>query len=98
MVWVGKDLKTQLIPPPAMGRGTLHYPRVLQPGLGHYRDGTATVSLGSLCQDLIAFTVKKFFLTSNLTLPSALSLKSLLLVLSPSTHIKSPSVPLFKPP
>lgn len=33
LVWIGKDLKAHLIPYPAVGRDTFHYPRLVQHGL-----------------------------------------------------------------
>uniref|UniRef100_A0A803VEK6 Developmentally regulated GTP binding protein 2 n=1 Tax=Ficedula albicollis TaxID=59894 RepID=A0A803VEK6_FICAL len=50
---------------PCHGRDTFHYPRLLQAlsslVLDTSRDGAATVSLGSLCQGLLALTGKHFF-------------------------------------
>ncbi|KAK4827187.1 hypothetical protein QYF61_015149, partial [Mycteria americana] len=51
------------------------------------RDGASTTSLGNLFQCLTTLTVKNFFLKSSLNLPS-LSLKPLLLVLSPQALLK----------
>ena len=52
LVWAGGDLKTHLVPPPAVGRDTFHCPRLLQApsnlALGTSRDpGAATAALGT---------------------------------------------------
>ena len=77
-----------------MGRETFHQTMLLKApsnlGLNTTREGAATTSLGNLGQGLTALTVKTFFLTSNLNLPS-LSLKPLPLVLSLQALVKSPS-------
>ncbi|NXE41134.1 MACF1 factor, partial [Ptilorrhoa leucosticta] len=36
-VWVGKDLKAHLLPPPATARDAFHYPSLLHPGLEHFQ-------------------------------------------------------------
>jgi len=93
MVWVGKDLKDHLVPTAlATGRDTFHQTRLLKapayPALNTTREGAATASLGKLCQGLTTLRVKKFFLLSNLNLPS-FSLKSLPLVLLLHAFVKS---------
>jgi len=52
MVWVGRDLTDQLVPPPpAMDRDTFHQTRVLKApsdlALDTAREGTATAPLGN---------------------------------------------------
>uniref|UniRef100_A0A8C5UFY6 Uncharacterized protein n=1 Tax=Malurus cyaneus samueli TaxID=2593467 RepID=A0A8C5UFY6_9PASS len=57
-VWVGRDLKDDPVPTPALSRDTSHCPRLLPApmsslALGTARDpGAATASLGTLCQGL----------------------------------------------
>ena len=62
------------MPPPATGRGTFHYPRLLQapsnPAWDSAGDGAATASLGILCQGPPALTGKNFPPTADLTLLS----------------------------
>lgn len=49
MVWVGRDPKAHLIPPPAMAAA----PSLLQPGLGHFQGSRTSHSCsGHLCQRL----------------------------------------------
>ena len=93
MVWVGRDLTDHLVPTaPAMGRDPFHQPRVLRapsnPALNPAREGAATASLGNPCQCLTILIVKKFFLISNLNLPS-FSLKPLPLVLLQQALLKT---------
>ena len=67
-----------------MSRDTFHQTGLLRAppslALNTARQGAATASLGNLCQGLTTLTVKNFFLTSNLNLPS-FSLEPLPLVL-----------------
>ncbi|NXM32068.1 KSR2 Kinase, partial [Oxyruncus cristatus] len=75
MVWVGRELKDDLIPPPAMGRDTFHQPRLLQApsnlALDTPRDpGAATASLGNLGQGLPTLPASNSFPISHLSLPS----------------------------
>ena len=71
-----------------MGRGTFHQTRMLKAPpnltLNTARDGTATASLGNLCQCLTVLMVKNFWI-------SPLSLKPFPLVLSLHALGKSPS-------
>ena len=94
MVWVGRELKDLLVPTPCHGQGHLPLDQAaespVQPGLEHFREGASAASLGNLFQGLTTFTVKNFFLTSNLNLPS-FGLKPLPLVLSLHALVKSPS-------
>ena len=53
-------------------------------------DGDSTTSLGSLCQCLTIFSVKTFFLISNLNLPWC-NLRPLALILSPVTSENRPT-------
>ncbi|TRZ20602.1 hypothetical protein HGM15179_006499 [Zosterops borbonicus] len=75
-------LKTISFHPPAMGRDTFCYPRVLQApsdlALDTARDEAATASLGTLCQDLTTSTGKNFFLLFNLNLPFSQDLEEVL--------------------
>lgn len=57
MVWVGGDLKGHVIPPPAIGRDTFHYPMVLRALSSLALDTSgdpeaATAALGNLWQGL----------------------------------------------
>jgi len=80
MVWVGRDLKDHLVPPPRHGQGLLPPAQVAQspsnPALNTGREGAATASLGIPGQGLTTLRVKNFLLVSNLNLPS-FSLKPL---------------------
>ena len=73
-----------------MGRDTFHRTRLLKApanlALNAAREGAATASLGSLCQDLTTLMVKKFFLISNLL---SFSLEPFLLILSLRTLLPS---------
>ena len=61
MVQVGRDLKSHLVPPSAMGRDTFHYLSLLQTlsnlALDTSRDGAATDSLVNLFHVLAAESV-----------------------------------------
>jgi len=86
MVWVGSNLKYNLVQTPlAMGRDTFHYTMLLRASsslaLNASREGASTTSLGNMIQGLTTLIVKNFFLISDLIQPSC-SLKPLLLVLS----------------
>jgi len=87
--------------PPAMSRDTFHYTRLLRApsslALNIAGEGTATASLGNLCQCPVTLTVKNFFLLSTLNLPS-FSLKPLPLVLSLHALVKVPQQLSCKPP
>ena len=65
-------LKIIQFQPSAMGRAATHQIRLPRAPfnltLNVSRDGTATASLGSLCQFLTTLSVKNFFLPSNLIL------------------------------
>jgi len=91
--WKGPS-KIVSFQPPAMGRDPFHQPRVLQAlsslALNPAREGAATASLGNLGQGLTTLMVKKFFLISNLNLPS-FSLEPSPLVPSPHALVTSPS-------
>ncbi|XP_053913580.1 translation initiation factor IF-2-like [Cuculus canorus] len=74
MIWVGRDLKAHLVPPPSTGRDTSHWIRLLKApsnlALSTSRDRAAPTSLGVLCQCLSTLTGKHFFVISNLNLSS----------------------------
>ena len=76
MIWVGRDLKSHPVPPPAKGRDTFHWPRLLQApmsnlALGTARDpGAATAALGTLCQGLPTLPGNNSFPISHPALPS----------------------------
>lgn len=57
IVWVGRDLKGISFQPPAMGWETFHQTRLLKRGLGHFRGGASTDSLGS--RDLMSSTPRE---------------------------------------
>ena len=61
------------------------------------RDGASPTSLGSLCQGFTTLSVKHFFLTSSLKLPS-FSLKPSPPVLSLQALLKTPSPPFPQAP
>lgn len=76
--WVGTDLKAQLFPTPlTMDWNTFHYTRLLRAwsnlALNISKDGASTNSLGNLLHYLTTFTVKNFFLRSDLNLLSVWS-------------------------
>jgi len=94
MVRVGRDLKDHLVPtPPAMGRDTFHWTRVLKVpsnlALNTSREGAATASLGKLSQCLT--TLSKEFLSYIQSKSAFLQFKAITLVLSLHTLVKSPS-------
>jgi len=78
MVWVGRHLPSAGIfqgsNPPALGRDTFHYTMLLRApsslALNTARERVATISLGYRFQCLTTLSIKNFFLTSNLKLPS----------------------------
>jgi len=93
MVWVGRDPYRPSNPtPPVVGRDTFHQTRSLRApsnlALNTAREGAATASLSNLGQGLTTLIVKKFFLVSNLNLPS-FSLKPLPVVLARQALVKS---------
>jgi len=57
MAWVGKDVKSHLVQPPATGRATPHQLRLPRApsslALSASRDGASTASQGILCQGLM---------------------------------------------
>jgi len=80
--------------PPAMGRDTFHWTRLLRApsnlALNTAREGASTASLGNLFQCLTTLRIKNLFLRTNRTLPF-FSLKRLPLVLSLHVLVNSPS-------
>jgi len=94
MVWVGSDFEDHLVLTSLPETDTFHQPRVLKApsnlALNAAREGAATASLGNLGQGLLTFTVKNFFLISNLNL-SSYSLKPSPPILSLHAPVKSPS-------
>lgn len=88
-------LKTSLFPPPLLRVGTPSTQGPILFGLDHSQNGAPTHSLGKFPVCLTILTLKDFFLTSNLNLPSV-SLKPLSLVLSLNVLTKSLSVALLQ--
>jgi len=88
MIWV----KDHLVPTPLPWAGTPSTRLLKAPSnlaLNTSREGASTAPLGNLFQCLTTLIVKKFFLISNLNLPS-FSLKPLpLALLSLHAHVKS---------
>ena len=101
--WFGWERTYQGHPaqPPAMGRDIFNRIRVLRApsnlAWNGSRDGASPTALGNLGQPLTTLTVKNFFLTSRLDLPS-FSLKPPPLVLSLQTLLRSLSPSFLQAP
>ena len=86
MVWVGRDLKDDLVSTPCHGQGHLP-PAQVAP--------SPIPALGNLCQCLTTLIVENFFLISNLDCP--LSLKPLRSS-AVTTGLTEKPVPIYKLP
>jgi len=101
VVWVGMAFKGHLAQPPAMSRDIFNWIRLLRApsNLAWHvpRDGVSPASLGNLGQGFTNVSIKNFFLTSSLNLPS-FSLNPSPLVLSQQALLKSLSSSFLRAP